>query len=77
MIIVEGERLRDRLERVLPDREDFAQSPAELAIWLSSTPDQVLSACRALQRFRAAQMWLDRKKTGPRSNTTRTMWWRT
>jgi len=75
MILVEGERLRDRLENVPPGREEFARSTDELAIWLSSTPDQVLSACRALQRFGAAKMRLARCRTGPRSNTTRTMWW--
>jgi hypothetical protein len=76
MIVMEGDRLRDRLEMVLPDREEFAQPPSELAIWLNSTPDSVLSACRALQRFGAAQMKLGKQRTGPRSNTTRTTWWR-
>jgi hypothetical protein len=74
-MIIGNERLRDRLELVLPGKEEFARSIAELAIWLGSTEDSVSSACRSLQRFKAAQMKLERVKTGPRSNTTRTMWW--
>jgi hypothetical protein len=77
-VIMEG-RLSDRIEAMLPEREDFARSIEEITIWLGCTPDQALSACRSLQRFRCAKMKLQsiRQHTDRRYKTTRTMWWRT
>lgn len=70
------ERLRDRVEEILPTREDFTLSATELAIWLSCTQEQAQKACRALQRFGAVGIKLQKRRTEKRTNTTRTMWWR-
>jgi predicted transcriptional regulator len=75
-MIVTHERLRDRVEAILPDREDFARSTWDLAIWLGATQDQIESALMSLKRFGAVQRKLQTVKTGRASNTTRWVWWR-
>jgi hypothetical protein len=75
MIVVEGERMRDRLEAILPTRSDRAISADEAAIWLNAPADHVRRALRILQNFRAVEMRMDKRRTGPRSNTTRMLWW--
>jgi hypothetical protein len=77
MIVTEGERLRDKIEEILPDREDFARSAEEIAIWAGCTADQAQRACRSLQRFKAVGMKLEWKRTAKKTNTSRSMWWRT
>ncbi len=77
-MILDHERLRDRIEQILPEREDFALSATELAIWTGSSQESAQKACRALQRFGAVGMKLHSIKTNPKGHvTTRTIWWRT
>jgi len=77
-MILDHERLRDRIEQILPDREDFALSATELAIWTGSSQELAQKACRALQRFGAVGMKLQSRRTNHKGHTTtRTTWWRT
>ena len=74
-MIVTYERLRDRVEAVLPDNEEFARSTWDLAIWLGATQTQIEDALKALLKFKAVRRKQDAIITES-GCILRWMWWR-
>ena len=76
MILIH-ERLRDRLEAVLPTTKDFACSLEELAIWLNCSVDEVRYACISLRKWKVADYYMEPVKSGRGNHVAvRKKWWR-
>jgi hypothetical protein len=76
MILIH-ERLRDRLEAVLPTTKEFACSLEELAFWLNCSIDEVRYACLALRKWGVADYHMEPMTYGRGNHVVfRKMWWR-
>jgi hypothetical protein len=74
--VMMSERLRDRVEAILPTRKEFARSSEEIGIWLGTPADTAAKACTALKRFGAVDFYIDFKKIGNgKQVVSRKMWW--
>jgi siroheme synthase (precorrin-2 oxidase/ferrochelatase) len=69
------DRVRDRIEGVLPASEDRAISAQELSFWLGCRTDTINKACMALRRFGAADFRMEKKKHKTGQISKRKMWW--